>query len=251
LLLSRVTSRGTTHQLLPSAVVAALVLAALACGWWMGRASRLDLDTEARLARLEERLEEVRAHRGGAAPAAGPAAAVHSIDIGDSPVLGAADAPVTIVEFADFECPYCAGVEPTLERILAEYAGKVRLVFKHNPLPVHPNALLASRAAVAAQRQGKFWEMHGLLFSAQERLDREAIASHARVLGLDVQAFESVLASPESTRAVSADMSLAGRLGIKGAPAFFINGRFIPGAQPFEVFQEAIDRELAALERRP
>jgi protein-disulfide isomerase len=213
----------------------------------------------AALGRLEAEVAEMRAQR-SAAPGSGPAAAasrvtdstVHSVDAGDSPSLGPADAAVTIVEFADFECPYCASAEPTLERLLAEYGGKVRLVFKHNPLPVHKNALLAHRAAVAAERQGKFWEMHDLLFSSQEMLDRETLKSHARTLGLDLVAFEAVLLSPESTQAVSADMSQAGGLGIKGAPAFFINGRFLPGAQPIEVFRELIDEGLRGrAEQRP
>jgi protein-disulfide isomerase len=245
-----VTAGGTTRHLLPAAVLLLLVLAAFAAGWWLGRAARLDTELEVRLARLEERLEAVRAAPGPAP--AGPAAAstgfasreVHAVDLGDSPVAGAPDAPVTIVEFADFECPYCASAHPTIERLLAEYAGKVRLVFKHNPLPAHKNALLAHRAAVAAHRQGKFWEMHDLLFSSQQKLDRETLVAHAQALGLDLRSFEEVLDSPESTQAVSADMSQAGRLGIRGVPAFFINGRFLPGAQPLQVFQELIDEEL-------
>jgi protein-disulfide isomerase len=248
-----VTLPGATHHVLVSAIVLALVLAAFAGGWWMGRAGRLDVETGTRLARLEAQVEELRAQRGpasGAGPAAGAArvadSTVHPIDAGDAPALGPADAAVTIVEFADFECPYCASAEPTLERLLAEYGGKVRLVFKHNPLPGHKNALLAHRAAVAAGRQGRFWEMHDLLYASQEMLDRETLKSHARTLGLDLVAFEAFLASPESTQAVSADMSQAGKLGIKGAPAFFINGRFLPGAQPIEVFREVIDQELQA-----
>jgi protein-disulfide isomerase len=248
-----VTSTGTTHHVLVSAVVLALLLASFGGGWWMGRAARLDVETESRLARLEERVEELRAQRRpapGAGPAAGAArvadSTVHPIDAGDSPALGPTDAPVTIVEFADFECPYCASAGPTLERLLAEYGGKVRLVFKHNPLPVHTNALLAHRAAVAAGRQGKFWEMHNLLYSSQPVLDRETIKSHARTLGLDLVAFEAILSSPESTQVVGADISQAGKLGIQGAPAFFINGRFLPGAQPIEAFRELIDQALEA-----
>ena len=242
------TSRGTTLHVLVSAALLAVVLAAFAAGWWMGRAARLDLGTESRLARLEERVEELRAQR-RPAPASDPAAGVsrvHPIDVGDSPALGPADAPVTIVEFADFECPYCASAGPTLERLLAEYSGKVRLVFKHNPLPIHTNALLAHRAAVAAERQGKFWEMHDLLYSSQHALDRETLKSHARTLGLDLVAFEAILSSPESTRVVGADISQAGKLKIQGAPAFFINGRFLPGAQPIEAFRELIDQALEA-----
>jgi protein-disulfide isomerase len=241
-------------RLLPGAALLALVLLAFTAGWWIGRTTRHDLAAE--VARLEEKLEASRrAAPAPPAPGATPAGVsgaapgpesqqVYAVDIGGSPALGPDNAPVTIVEFSDFQCPFCASAFPTLQRILAEYRGKVRLVFKHNPLPIHKNGLLAHRAAAAAQRQGKFWEMHDLLFASQDTLDRETIKAHARALDLDLKAFEEFLSSPESTQVVSADMSQAGRLGIAGVPSFFINGRFLAGAQPFEVFQESIEREL-------
>ena len=254
------TSRGTAHLTL-GALLVAVVLLAFTAGWWIGRTTRLDLATEVRLARIEERLAEVsdaaraapRAEASptpptAAAPAPPPGGAVpgqvYAIEVGDSPAKGPPDAPVTIVAFSDFECPYCASAHPTVERILAEYRGKVRFVFKHNPLPFHRNALLAHRAAVAAHRQGKFWEMYDLLFASQDRLDRENLLAYAQALGLDLKSFEEALASPESTQVVSADMSQAGRVGIEGVPAFFVNGRFVAGAQPYPVFQELIEKEL-------
>jgi protein-disulfide isomerase len=252
-----------TIAIIAAALVAGVVLGAFIAGWWMGRAERIDshIDNadEARLSRLEEKLDDVRLELAALASGAGGSAAggaalpqpgldpdrVYEVEVGGAPVKGPEDAPVTIVEFSDFECPYCASAVATMERVLAEYEGRVRLVFKHHPLPLHRSALLAHRAAAAAHRQGKFWEMHDLLFGAQERLDAESVKEHARTLGLDIDAFEKVFASAESTRTVNADQSQAARLGILGVPAFFINGRFLPGAQPFEVFQERIERELA------
>ncbi len=148
------------------------------------------------------------------------------IDVGDAPVRGAPMAPVTIVEFSDFECPYCGAAHPVLERLLHEYEGQVKLVFMHYPLTeAHPNAMQAARAAVAAGQQGKFWEMHDRLFENQAALSEEDLARYAREIGLDVERFEEDLRSEETQRRIERDKALGRRLDVTGTPAIFINGR--------------------------
>jgi protein-disulfide isomerase len=239
--------------------LAAIVVLSFTAGWWVGRTTTLDgrsvdIAARERLARVEGELEGLKARLDDLAPggAGGPGGQgapdpdkVYEIEPGGSPGRGPAEAPVTIVEFADFECPFCASVGPTLKRLLEVYPQEVRLVFKHNPLPIHPRAQLAHRAAAAAGEQGKFWEMHDLLFRSQEKLGREDLKEHARSLGLDLAAFESGLDAPESAAAVEADQVLAGRLGVGGGvPSFFINGRFVAGAQPYDLFRERVEEAL-------
>lgn len=170
----------------------------------------------------------------------------YNIEVGASPTLGAPDAAVTIVEWADFECPFCASAAATMKQLLVDYPGQVRLVFKHNPLPSHPRAPLAHQAAMAAAAQGKFWEMHDRIFAAQNQLAREDLRSHAQELGLDLDAFDRLLDAPETSDAIRKDQVLAGRMGPMGVPAFFINGRFIAGAQPYELFRDRVEEALRA-----
>jgi len=152
---------------------------------------------------------------------------------------------VTIVEFSDFECPYCAGSMPALDRVLAEYQGKVRRVFKHSPMPFHRNAVMAHRAALAAGEEGRFWEMHGLLYANQTRLDRPTIRRHAETLGLDLDLFDAFMSSDAGIATIQADRKQAKELGLRGVPAFFVNGRLLAGVQTFEAFKVRIDEELA------
>ncbi len=224
---------------------------AFTAGWWLGRTSVLDVRSAERLARLESDVERLRAVVGdGPAPTGGgqgpDPSKVYTIEIGKSSTLGPPDAAVTIIELADFECPFCASVAPTMRKLLEVYPDQVRLVFKHNPLPIHPKALAAHKAAVAAGAQGKFWEMHDRLFGAQDKLDREDFKRHARELGLDLPAFERAMDAPETAELIRADQVLAGRMGPMGVPAFFIDGRFIAGAQPYELFRDRIEEELRA-----
>jgi protein-disulfide isomerase len=120
----------------------------------------------------------------------------------------------------------------------------VRFVYKHYPLSIHPKAPGAHRAAAAAQRQGKFWEMYGLIFERTDSLERPTYLEHAKKLGLDVAQFEKDLESPEVKQVVDGDVALAEKLEIRGTPGFFINGRFLSGAQPFAAFKSVIDEEL-------
>ncbi|MBP7147404.1 MAG: thioredoxin domain-containing protein [Acidobacteria bacterium] len=163
----------------------------------------------------------------------------------DGPARGPENAPVTIVEFADYQCPYCAQVEPVVKRLLAEYPGKLRFVFRDYPLPSHQQAPKASEAALCAEQQGKFWEMHDRLFEQQGRLALADLKEHARAIGLDGQKFDQCLDSGAMADAVNKHAEAGKQAGVNATPAFFINGRVLSGAQPYEEFKRAIDRELA------
>jgi protein-disulfide isomerase len=147
------------------------------------------------------------------------------IDIDGHPTRGAPMARVTIVEFSDFECPYCGRATPIVERLLEEYPGEVRLVFMNYPLPAHTHAMPAARAAVAAGLQGKFWEMHDLLFDHQTQLTDEDLDRYAESIGLDMERFHADLRSPEVQASVDADRDLGHELDVDGTPTIFINGR--------------------------
>ncbi|WP_224362202.1 DsbA family protein [Hyalangium versicolor] len=176
-----------------------------------------------------------------AAPAEPP---VQKIEIGKAPVKGPDNAPVTIVAWSDFECPFCGRVIPTVQQVEQEYKGKVRIAFKHQPLPFHANARLAATAAMAAQEQGKFWEMHDKLFSNQRALDRASLEKYAQEIGLDVGKFKQALDTDKFKAQIDADSAEGMRVGANGTPTFFINGRTFVGAQPFENFKKVIDEEL-------
>jgi|SRR5579871_4563516 len=187
---------------------------------------------------------------GGAAPPAAPLVPdgppVQRIAVpADGPARGPATAKVTIVEFSDFQCPFCSRVNPTLEKIRATYGDAVRIVFRHNPLPFHPNAEPAAEAAVLAGWSGKFWEMHDKLFGNQQSLDREGLERLASELGMDLAAFRKALDSHTAKPRVDADLALGQKVGVRGTPSFFIDGRPLVGAQPFEAFKQIIDDELA------
>jgi protein-disulfide isomerase len=163
----------------------------------------------------------------------------------DGPARGAASPKVTIVEFSDFQCPFCARVIPTLEQIRAAYPNDVRIVFRHNPLPFHQHAELAAEASVLAEWQGKFWEMHDKLYANQQDLDGPGLEQRAAELGMDVAAFRAALDKHAAKARVDADLALGQQLGVRGTPTFFIDGRLVMGAQPFTAFKQVIDDELA------
>jgi protein-disulfide isomerase len=186
-----------------------------------------------------------------AAPAPAPPSApppppvVKDIQLAQAPVKGPKNAPITIVAFSDFECPFCSRVLPTLKQIEDEYKGKVKVAFKHQPLPFHANAKLAAAASMAANEQGKFWEYHDKLFANQKQLDRASLERYAQELGLDMGKFKSVLDSNKYDPLITADSQEGMRIGANGTPTFFINGRQLVGAQPFPSFKAIIDDELA------
>jgi protein-disulfide isomerase len=178
----------------------------------------------------------------GAGPTAGTT--VFRVPTLDAPVRGGAQPKVTLVEFADFQCPFCARVHPTLGALLRSYGPDLALVFRHNPLPFHPNAVPAALAAEAARQQGKFWEMHDKLYAHDTELDRASLDRYAAELGLDAARFKADLDGGTGTDRLARDTDDARRFGVTGTPAFFINGRSLNGAQPIEVFKQAIDEEL-------
>jgi protein-disulfide isomerase len=163
----------------------------------------------------------------------------------DGPGRGPVTAPVTVVEFADFQCPYCGDMEPVLRELRAAYPTQVRWVYRHLPLiSIHPLALSSARAAVCADRQGRFWDLHDALFADQSALADDAVMATARRIGLDGDALEHCLASGAPEDQVAADTSVAEALGIGGTPAFFINGRYLNGTVSAGTFREIIDDEL-------
>ena len=173
------------------------------------------------------------------------------IETAGSPLLGSADAPITLIEFSDFECPYCKSFMPTLEQIKAEYADEVKIIFKQFPLnQIHPKAQKAAEASLCAHEQGKFWETHDLYFAEQDRLEIADLEEKAGRLDLDTAAFSACLASGKYVDVVIADSSDGAAVGVNGTPAVFINGRPLPGgAVPFEMVAEMIEDELERLRR--
>jgi protein-disulfide isomerase len=166
------------------------------------------------------------------------------IAVATRPSKGPADAPVEIIEFSDFECPFCLSAFPTVNRIVATYGDRVRLVYRHFPLANHPRARPAAEASQCADEQGKFWPFHDRLFADQTRLGDADLKQHAAELGLDTAQFNACYDSQKYRADVEADIDAGTAAGVSGTPAFYINGRMLSGAQPFEVFQRIIDEEL-------
>jgi protein-disulfide isomerase len=162
-----------------------------------------------------------------------------------APIRGAENAPVTIVKFEDFQCPFCKTAQPTFKDLLKKYDGKVRVMHKDLPLEaIHPLAREAAEAARCAGEQKKFWEYHDQLYSISPKLSTEDLKSSAKQIGLNSAAFDQCLTSGKYRAAVQKDLNDGAQLGLTGTPAFFINGREITGAQPLEVFAVVIDEEL-------
>lgn len=167
----------------------------------------------------------------------------------DDPAFGPADAPITIIEFSDYQCPYCqkwhAEVWPKLQE---EFGDQIRLVYRDFPLySIHPEAGPSAEAANCAGDQNKYWEFHDLLFSGQNELGAETYRSYAASLDLNMELFNDCVKSQEHKDEVTADFDYGGQIGIQSTPTFFINGVALIGAQPFDVFQEIINLELAGL----
>lgn len=163
------------------------------------------------------------------------------------PSIGPDNAPVTIVEFSDYQCPYCeTWYQLTFNRLLAAYPEQIRFVYRDLPLPMHPEALPAAEAAHCAGEQDAYWKFHDALFSGQYTLSRTAYEQYAADMGLDTAAFTACLDDQRYQDEVKADADDAARLGLNGTPSFVINGRILIGALPFEDFKAIIDEELAA-----
>jgi protein-disulfide isomerase len=168
----------------------------------------------------------------------------------DDPSLGPATAPVTLVEFSDFQCPFCQRVAPTLKELRARYGDRLRIVWKDFPLTqIHPQAFDAAQAGLCARDQGKFWEYHDQLFANQAALQPDALKKYAADAGMDAAAFSACLDSNKYQPRVQASMDAGSQLGIGSTPTTFINGRMVTGAQPIEAFTSVIDEELQRASR--
>jgi predicted DsbA family dithiol-disulfide isomerase len=163
---------------------------------------------------------------------------------GGDPSKGPKDAPVTVIEFSDFQCPYCGKVAPVLKRLEETYGDKLRLVFRNYPLPMHAQAPKAAEAAACARDQDRFWEMHDRLFAHQDKLQVADLKAAAAELGLDPQAFGECLDSGKHEAAWKEDQKEGESYGVSATPWFFINGRALSGAQPYESFARVIDDEV-------
>jgi protein-disulfide isomerase len=169
----------------------------------------------------------------------------YTVEIGENPTLGPANAPVTIIEFSDFRCPYCGRfARETFGRIASEYEGQVRMVFRDYPI-LGPESLSAALAAECADDQGKFWDFHDGLFNNQQALGRDLYLRLAADYELDVDSFTTCIDTQQHLEEINTDFTAGQNLGVTGTPTFFINGRPISGAQPFESFAQAIEAELA------
>jgi protein-disulfide isomerase len=164
----------------------------------------------------------------------------------DDPVYGPDNAPITIIEFSDFQCPYCLQWENEIwPQLKEQYPDQIRLVYRDFPLTGHPEALPAALAADCANAQGKFWEYHDLLFDGGLTLGREAFDTYAQQIGLNMSDFDKCLDDQTFSAEVQGDVTYATQLGVQATPTFFLNGIALVGAMPFENFKQVIDLELA------
>jgi protein-disulfide isomerase len=170
----------------------------------------------------------------------------YDVSVDDDPVFGPADARVTIVEFSDYQCPYCIKwYREVYARLMEEYKGQIRFVYRDFPLTsIHPEALPAAEAANCANEQGAYWQYHDALFSGQFELSADAYIQYASALGLDLQKFQACLKEGRYRAEIEADLNYAIDLGVQSTPTFFINGIPVIGAQPYAAFKQVIDKEL-------
>ena len=164
---------------------------------------------------------------------------------GDEPQIGPNDALVTIVEFSDFQCPYCSKGRAVMDQVVAKYGNKVRLVFRDFPLDFHEKAQKAAEAGQCANDQGKFWAMHDWMFDNQQNLDVDSLKNAAKTLGIDSAKFDNCLTSGQHAALVKKNIREGQEAGVRGTPAFFVNGTFLSGALPLDKFSAEIDRALA------
>ncbi len=173
-----------------------------------------------------------------------PSSEPASFDLEGRPTQGPSDAPVTLVEFSDFHCPFCSRLRETLHQVMEQHAGKVRRVFFHFPLTIHPGADMTHQASECAHEQGKFWEFFEKIFDRPGAVQKEGLMEIGRQIGLDMEAYESCLQSEKYKQQILSDIAAGSAAGVQGTPAVFVNGKLIPGAQPYEVFDTAIQEAL-------
>jgi protein-disulfide isomerase len=232
------------------AAIAALVLASCQDEKPLNELRDQQRQILAKLTTLEEKIDKASSRAAPPVRRSGPdPARAYNLPTAKSPVKGPADAPITIVEFSDYQCPFCARSEPLVKEAMAAYPTQAKLVFKHYPLTsIHPQAMPAALAAAAAQKQGKFWEMHEKLFANQRALAPEQLSEYARELGLDLDQFEADMKSDEVKAQVQEDVAMAQRAGVRGTPTIFVNGRILQ-QRSLDGFKQIIDpilKEAAA-----
>lgn len=171
----------------------------------------------------------------------------YNVSLDDDPSTGPENAPITIVEFSDYQCPFCIKWhDEVFSRLLKDYEGKIRFVYRDFPLEsIHPEALPAAEAANCASEQDAYWQFHDALFGQKNGLGAEAYVSYATELGLDVEKFTACIKSGKYADEIRADIENGSSIGVSSTPTFFVNGMVIIGAQPYEVFKQLIDKELA------
>ena len=176
-----------------------------------------------------------------------PTLPVFEVNVGDAPTKGGSDAKVTIVEFSDFQCPFCSKGAQVLADLDKKYGNKIKIAFKHFPLPFHAQARIAAEASLCGKEQDIkiFWKMHDAMFADQSKLDKDNLIATAKKAGAKEAEFKTCLESGKYKAKVDADVAEGTALGLKSTPTFYVNGKLISGAQPLEVFSEVIDTELA------
>ena len=181
------------------------------------------------------------------APTQQPRVTRYDIPADGYPSIGPEDAPIVIVEFSDFQCPFCKRfTDDTYQHLLAAYPGKIRFVFRHLPLTsIHPEAFPAAEASMCANEQNSFWEYHDKLFENQDNLGRDLYMQIAADLNLDITTFKNCISTGKFKESIQQDSDFAVNLGVQSTPTFFVNGLALVGAQPLETFKQAIDMELA------
>ncbi len=168
-----------------------------------------------------------------------------NFDLSGKTLRGSVNAQITVIEFGDFQCPFCGSVKPTVDKLLSDYQNKIKFYYFHFPLDFHEFAQKSAEASECAGAQGKFWEYHDVLFENQNALDVASLKNYAKQLGLDSGKFDSCLDSGSMAGKVRADMQQGITVGVSGTPSFFINGVQVCGAQPYAAFKQVVDALLA------
>lgn len=244
---------STRSSLRSSLIWAALVVVAFALGAaaayliWVRPLETKLAAAESRASAAESQLAAAQGQQGGQQAAVPEEVTRYDIPEDDDYVLGSDSAQITIIEFSDYECPYCRKWHTEVfPQIREKYGDKVRFVYRDFPLySIHPNAEPAAIAANCAGEQDKYWEFNELLFNGNKDLSPATYEAYAKDLGLNVDTFTACQSEPGMKEEVTADYDFAANLGVRSTPTFFINGLAVVGAQPFEVFEQVIDMELA------
>lgn len=244
-------------------ITVAVILSVLLSAWAL--IERSDMKTEiavlnTQVETMQGEIKELKSKPGQAGrPAAPTPTVVKGVKIDDDPVKGDANAPITIVEFSDYECPFCKrSNDQVISRIDKEYieTGKVKFVFRDFPLGFHKQAIPAAVAANCAGEQGKYWEVHDFLFQSKNNVNQAAVLNAAESLGLDKAKLQACMDDPSKVAEVNKDMEEGKKYGVRGTPSYFIGktndsgeieGTFIRGAQPYNVFQAEIDKQLKSI----